>query len=128
MRHCKPILFAVSTLVACTGAQAQTYKCLDAAGKVTYSGTACDLLGLRNAGEVRDRLQVSPAQKVAPPPSAPKAGSNAPAGPAGASPPGTPGAAAQGGAADAKDAKKEPERRCFKTAKGTRCNDKPEED
>jgi hypothetical protein len=113
MRICRPIVFAALAL-AFPGAWAQAYKCLDAAGKVTYSGTACDLLGLRNAGEVPERLQVSPAQKVAP--QAPKPTPAAPA------------AAAQSGAADAKDAKKEPERRCFKTAKGTRCNDKPEEE
>jgi ribosomal protein L12E/L44/L45/RPP1/RPP2 len=83
---------------------------------VTYSSTTCDLLGMRDAGEVRNKLNVSPAPK---PPQPPKAA------------PGKAAATAtQGGsaAAEAKDAKKEPERRCFKTAKGIRCNDKPEED
>lgn len=101
-----------AALLACPGAWAQTYKCLDAAGKVTYSSTTCDLLGMRDAGEVRDRVNTAPAQKVAPRPasaSAPAAASAAPA------------------AAKAAETK-EPDRRCFKTAKGYRCNDKPEEE
>jgi hypothetical protein len=108
MNHCKPIVLAAFSLCFGAAAQAQTYKCIDAAGKVTYSSATCDLLGMRDAGEVRDRVNTAPAQKVPPP--APRPVADAPKQPA--------------PAAEAK----EPERRCFKTAKGYRCNDKPEED
>ena len=50
---------------------AQTYKCTDAAGKITYTGAKCADLGLTEVGEVKDRVTVSPAYR--PPPSAPKA-------------------------------------------------------
>jgi hypothetical protein len=110
MNPCKPIVLAAVSLCLCAAAQAQTYKCVDAAGKVTYSSAACDLLGMRDAGEVRDRLNTAPAQKVPPPVVKPKPVLEAPKQPA--------------PAAEAKA----PERRCFKTAAGYRCNDKPEED
>jgi hypothetical protein len=108
MNHCRPILLAAFSACFCAAAQAQTYKCLDAAGKVTYSSTTCDLLGMRDAGEVRDRLNTAPAQKVPPRPAPPPASAPATAK--------TPAAAAEA---------KAPERRCFKTAKGYRCNDDP---
>lgn len=101
---------AVALAAAQAGAQ-QVYKCQDAAGKVTYASNPCADLGMRSAGEVKESINVAPAQKVPPRPEAP-----APA--AQAAPPKAAPAA-------------EPERRCFtvKTAKGvaTRCNDKPED-
>lgn len=92
------------------------YKCVDARGRISYLGQACDTAGLKDAGEIRDTLNVSPAYK--PPPAPPAATS-----PAAKPPP----------AAAKKDAEpaKEPERRCFtvSTAKGpvTRCNEVPAE-
>ena len=104
--------------VFCTVAAAQgTYKCKDAAGKITYSGNECHLIGLSSAGEVSDRSNVAPAFKL----------------PANLSVPAAPGA--KPAAAAPKESAKapaEPERRCFtvKTAKGvaTRCNDTPPEE
>jgi hypothetical protein len=95
-------------------AAAQVFKCLDAAGKVTYSSAACKTLGLKDAGEVQNRIQVTPAFQ---PPA------QRPARPAEDRPVATGKPAAEG--------EQKPERRCFTvtTAKGTatRCNDKPEE-
>lgn len=110
---------AVLILVFAHEASAQLFKCRDAAGKVTYSGTKCSDLGLKDAGEVKDRLQVTPApSQPAPQPSSSARRENDE--PPAATPP------------PAAEAPKEPERRCFtvKTAKGnvTRCNDKPDEE
>ena len=108
---------AVLLLVACAPALAQgVFKCRDAAGKVTYASQECDRLGLKDAGEVKNTLQTSPAQKPqsAPPPAAKAVKPAA--------------AAAQSAPAPAAPKKEEPERRCFKTAKGTRCNDVPEDE
>ena len=122
-----------------TSAAAQEmYKCKDAAGKITYSSSACQGLGLTSAGEVSDRVTVQPAIR-----SSSQSGggqSDLPAGavqrrvgPATAAP----GGSAQSGTAQAKqkadtappDPDADPNRRCFtvKTAKGTatRCNDTP---
>lgn len=111
-------LLAGLILIVCQDAAAQLFKCRDAAGKITYSGTKCSDLGLKDAGEVKDRIQVTPA----PPPSAQQPASSTRREndePPAATP------------APAAEAPKEPERRCFtvKTAKGnvTRCNDKPDE-
>ena len=106
-------------LSAGAAAQSQVYKCVNASGKLTYSSTQCSDLGLKDGGELRNQISVTPAQKFTPPAPAPT--------------PKPPAAAAQAGGApadgkNAKDAKKEPERRCFKTAQGTRCNDKPDDD
>jgi len=110
------IAIAALTLCLCAGASAQTYKCLDSAGKVTYSSTACADLGLRDGGEVRDKLNLSPAQKVEPRQAVPP--------PERRRPPGT--TTSQGsGATGAKQETSNPVRRCFKTANGTRCNDDP---
>lgn len=120
----RPIALAVLALAAAVlaafdspDAAAQTYKCRDAAGKITYSGRACSELGLKDGGEVPDRLNTSPAYRV---PDRPPA-----AAPAKAETPAKPAETAEA------DKSKEPERRCFtvKTAKGnvTRCNDKPDE-
>ena len=112
--------FAATALVLMfsTGAAAQTYKCVDAARKVTYSSTKCSEIGLQDAGEVRDMLNTSPAQKVSPAPAAPARG------PAAGADRANTGAAAAG-------KPDEPERRCFTVKAGrgtaTRCNDDPEE-
>jgi hypothetical protein len=121
--HCRPrtlpIVAAAAALLVCAAAASQTtYKCKDKAGKITYAGNECHLLGLQPAGEVADRLNSAPAYKAPPrayaPPSTPPAPAAAP----------EPAAAA--------DDQTNPRRRCFtiKTAKGvaTRCNDKPDEE
>lgn len=116
----KRILVA-SALLLSDELAAQTFKCMDAAGKTTYTNTKCSELGLKDAGEVKDRLNVNKAYK--PPPAQASAPPRRPAPAASAAPEtDTP-------AADEKPT--EPERRCFTvtTAKGkvTRCNDKPDE-
>ena len=105
------------------GAAAQAmYKCKDAAGKITYSGRECHLIGLTDAGEVTGRAVVTPFVKSKPSTPAPAADAPAKAPTAPAS---------QQSAASTKEPA-EPEKRCFtiKTSKGnvTRCNDKPEEE
>jgi hypothetical protein len=90
------------------------FKCRDAAGKITYAGRECEHLGLKPAGEVRESMQSAPALPV-PKPSAAK-----PSGPAFHQPENRPAAAPSKPEDD--------DRRCFKTAKGTRCNDGPEDD
>lgn len=112
-------LLALPFLFAACGAAAQgMYKCKDAAGKITYSGHECHLLGLQPAGEVADRMNTAPAYKA--PPQRPAPVQRAPA------------PMAQPAPAAPKEDAPNPNRRCFtiKTAKGvsTRCNDKPEED
>jgi hypothetical protein len=103
------ILLLGLVFAGAAGAQG-LYKCKDAAGKITYAGRECALLGLQSAGEIRDSMSNSPA------PDFPKAKPDAPA-PAGQ--------AAVPAKADEK--KDEDDRRCFKTAKGYRCNEKPDE-
>ena len=108
-------LAALLGLLLCAAAAAQgMYKCKDATGKITYSGKACHLMGLTDAGEVTGRASVVPAVKPRPPGRAPAAAKSAPPAEKSVAKVPTP-----------------PERRCFtvKTAKGTatRCNDKPEE-
>src|SRR5262249_34945442 len=100
---------------------AQTYKCADAYGKITYSGKKCSDLGLKDVGEVKDQVQTAPGYR--PPariegaPTPPQ--TSAPAAKAPAPPPEPP-------PAQEPDA---PARRCFSvsTPKGnvTRCNDAP---
>ena len=112
-------VFGVLGTLASPDATAQTYKCRDANGRITYSGRACSELGLKDGGEVPDRLNTSPAYRVPDrPAAAPAPKAEAPAKPA--------------ESAEADKAKAEPERRCFtvKTAKGnvTRCNDVPTEE
>jgi len=83
-------------------------KCKDATGKITYTSQPCENLRLQPAGEVKGQISVTPAYQPTVPPSPPPA----------ASPPAAPPAQPPAPAA-------EPERRCFKTAGGTRCNDVP---
>ena len=117
---------AKRTLAACAllisgELAAQTFKCTDAAGKITYSGKRCSELGLKDAGEVKDRININPAYRPPAQSEKPRRVPSAPA--AAAPPPAAPAAAAEEPA--------NPERRCFtvKTAKGnvTRCNDNPDE-
>ncbi|SRR5712691_4816292 len=114
------LILAVSALLLSGELAAQTFKCINAAGKITYSGTNCRDLGLKDAGEVKDRLNVSPAYRPAPEIRSPSSSS-------GAAAPKAPNTDAPAAAAEPAD----PERRCFtvRTAKGnvTRCNDKPDE-
>lgn len=117
MNDVAKVVLAAAALLPWQDVAAQMFKCTDAGGKVTYSSTRCADLGLKDAGEVKERIQVTPAPpQPTPRPSAASAqrDRDAPKPPAGAAEP----------AAD-------PERRCFtvKTAKGsvTRCNDKPDD-
>ncbi len=106
-------LISALALLLCQEAAAQTFKCTNAAGKVTYSSSRCAELGLKDAGEVQDRIQVTPAppaQTVGSPPARRT-------GPQSAEEPAKPAAAAE---------PETPERRCFTTKTGTRCNDKPD--
>ncbi len=112
------LCLAASAAALCAQAAAQDmHKCKDAAGKITYTGSECQLLGLTPAGEVAGRANVTPALKFPPQP---------PAAPAAAAPP----APAQAPDSSDSAASQDPARRCFtvKTAKGTstRCNDAQE--
>ena len=102
-------LIAIAGLMLCHAAGAQMFKCADKAGKITYSSQACIELGLKDAGEVKDRLQITPA----PPPS------TRPAAPASSSSEGTQAPVQPA----AEDPAKKSDRRCFTTKSGTRCND-----
>jgi hypothetical protein len=113
----RAVLVIVSVLVA-QDAAAQMFKCADKAGKITYSSTKCSDIGLKDAGEIRDRLQVTPAPVATPPKPAPPPVS----GPVVQTPATKPVAAEE-------PAK---EKRCFVVTgaggkKVTRCNDKPDE-
>jgi hypothetical protein len=61
------LILAVSASLLAGELAAQTFKCTNAAGKITYSGTKCSELGLKDAGEVKDRLNVNPAYQPQPP-------------------------------------------------------------
>jgi hypothetical protein len=115
MNEMTKLMLAVWALLLSGELAAQPFKCTDAAGKITYSGTQCSELGLKDAGEVKDRINVNPAQR---PPAAPPSSRSAAKAPNTETP-----------AASADPAKAE--RRCFtfRTAKGnvTRCNDKADE-
>ncbi len=117
MNRMMKFCFAASASLLCAQAAAQDmYKCKDAAGKITYSGKECSLLGLTSAGEVTGRASVTPALQFQPPaPAAPMR----PAAAAPVAPQPDPAAVAP-----------DDDKRCFavKTAKGTatRCNDKPD--
>ncbi len=99
----------------CSAAAAQNmYKCKDTAGKITYSGKECELIGLIDAGPVMGRASVQPALSV----------------PARSATPPAPQPSVRPPVQSAAKAPEEPEKRCFtvKTAKGssTRCNEAPE--
>src|SRR5207253_6574861 len=57
------LMLAVAASLLSGELAAQTFKCANAAGKITYSGTKCSELGLKDAGEVKDRLNVNPAYR-----------------------------------------------------------------
>src|SRR5437867_7138635 len=98
------LMLAASALLLSGELAAQTFKCTNAAGKITYSGTKCSELGLKDAGEVKDRLNVNPAYR--PPPAPPIRRPLSP----------TPAAAPKAPNTDAPTAAAEPanpERRCF---------------
>ena len=118
MRTIKLTLASFVLLVPCA-LTAQTYKCTDANGKITYSGKKCSDLGLKAAGEVKDQIQTIPAYR---PPSRTEGARTPPPAP-------TPAAQAPAPEPAAAAESDGPPRRCFtvKTAKGnvTRCNDAP---
>jgi hypothetical protein len=117
MNEIAKLILSVSALLLSGELAAQTFKCTNAAGRITYSGVKCSELGLKDAGEVKDRLNVNPAYQ---PPGRTIESRPSPAPAAKAPNTEVPAAAAE----QAPD----PERRCFTvhTAKGnvTRCNDK----
>ena len=115
------LILAASALLLSGELAAQTFKCANAAGKITYSGKSCKELGLKDAGEVKDRINVNPAYR----PSTPETRSPRPSS--------APAAAPQAPSTDAPTAAADPAnpaRHCFTvhTAKGnvTRCNDSPD--
>ena len=120
MNEIAKLILSASALLLSGELAAQTFKCTNAAGKITYSGVKCSELGLKDAGEVKDRLNVNPAYRppartIEPRPS-PAPGAKAPNME-------MPAAAAEDPA--------NPDRRCFTvhTPKGnvTRCNDRTDE-
>lgn len=118
MNEIARLIVVVSALLLSNELAAETFKCTDAAGKVTYSGKKCSDLRLKDAGEVKDRINVNPAYQP-------------PAGRSESPPRRAPAAAPQVTDAPAAAEPAQPERRCFTvhTAKGnvTRCNDQPPE-
>lgn len=111
------ILLPALALAIATEAGAQTYKCKDAAGRITYSSQDCAAIGLISAGEVQEKVNVAPAYKPPPQPQPPPSQAVKPA--------------PKPAPAAAEAEKKKPERRCFvvQTPSGpvTRCNEVPEE-
>ena len=123
MHEIAKLILATAALLLSSELAAQTFKCTDAAGKTTYSNTKCSELGLKDAGVVRDRLNVNQAYKPAPVQATESPHAPAPAPAASVAP--------RSDTPTAAEKPAEPERRCFTvtTAKGkvTRCNDKPDE-
>lgn len=114
---------AIAALLVAPQVGAQMFKCTDKAGKITYSSTKCSDLGLKDAGEVRERLQVTPAPAVTPSAPPPPAATQS-------RPPPVSGPVVQPD--ESKPAAEDPanpNRRCFTTNVGgksvTRCNDRP---
>jgi len=120
MNDIAKLIFAASALLLSGESAAQTFKCTDAAGKITYSDRECSKVGLKDAGEVTDRLNVSPAYR---PPAQAVESRRPPARAPEAPKADTPAAAGEPAP---------PQRRCFvvHTPNGnvTRCNDRPPEE
>ena len=76
----RPMRTAALALLALLSlqAQAQTYKCVDAQKKITYSNTACDKQGLKDAGPVADRVMTVPAGETRKPAARPEPSRPAP--------------------------------------------------
>src|SRR5262249_7096748 len=129
MNRYVPLL--VATVFLSAPAAAQTVKCLDKAGKTTYTNGKCSDLGLQDAGEVPDHLNTNRAPR--PPPAA---SSREPGADGGAEAPRSarrraPASATAPTPADTPADPPSKERHCFtvRTPSGgsvTRCNDKPE--
>ena len=112
----RALLFVLAWSFCAAAAAQGVNKCRDAAGKVTYASQECELLGLKPAGEIQNRTSVAPAYKPPPKPVAKPADKADPK------------SAASKDKVEPDKAREPGERRCFKTAKGTRCNDEPEPD
>jgi len=144
-RRCGSLMAMDRTLRSCVGllllslcaslAAQEMYKCKDAAGKITYSGKECSLIGLTSAGEVTGRVSVQPAYRSSQQPAGGPSEQPGGAAPVGARSSAAPSGAPRAAAAPAKQKADNPpadppDRRCFtvKTAKGTatRCNDVPD--
>ena len=116
MKTSAKLVLAALVLIASREAAAQMFKCTDASGRTTYSSTKCSELGLKDAGEVSQRIQITPAPGNQPPAARPAERNDRDV-------------PAPKPAATTEPEKQE--RRCFtvtlaggKTA--TRCNDKPD--
>ena len=60
-------LLALTALFCFSGeGTAQTFKCMDARERITYSNERCEKQGLKDAGAVRERLTVLPTTEVKP--------------------------------------------------------------
>ena len=77
------LLAAALALAFCAHAQAQMFKCRDAAGKITYSSEDCKKIGLAPAGPIKqNQVTVAPALKPkAAPPAKVKPGAESSEGP-----------------------------------------------
>jgi hypothetical protein len=94
------------------------YKCRSADGKITYSNSTCASLRLQPAGEVKGQVSVTPAVKSPVSEARARPPAQAPTQPTAQAEPVKQRASADG--------ETEVERRCFKTANGTRCNENPD--
>ena len=71
--------FLLALLAALPAAAlAQTYKCVDAQKRITYSNTACDKQGLKDAGPIADRVMTVPAGETRKPAARPEPAKAAP--------------------------------------------------
>jgi uncharacterized protein DUF4124 len=69
------LLAAALALAFCAQAQAQMFKCRDAAGKITYSSEDCKKIGLAPAGPIKEnQVTVAPGLKPKPVPAKVKPG------------------------------------------------------
>ena len=121
MNAISKLAIVASVLLPCGDLAAETFKCTDASGKITYTSMKCSELGLKDAGAIRDRLNVQPAYR----PPARENESRRP--PPRSAPTAAPASEAPAAAAEPAN----PERRCFTvrtpTGNVTRCNDRPPE-